>query len=982
MAVTKLMNIKSSPRGRGRHLYNSIRYIINPEKTKDGLLVGGNAGNEADEIYNVMIGTKRDWDKSDGRQGYHFVLSWKPGEIDEDRAYELVKEFCEEYLGEAYDYVFSIHDDHDHVHGHIVFNSVSRTTGYKYRYEKGDWEKYIQPVTDRICERHGLSRLEYEKEKRVGKSYAEHYAEKKGRYTWKKIIRSDIDYMISCSESWQDFLSQMKQIGYTFPRTGVKKDIGEYITFCAPGGHRRRSDSLGIGYTVSDIKKRLTGEMTLEKILSKYSRIVSPEIKRYSMGNFTKQTQYLSPYQSKYVSRYLQPRTYYSWIMFAAWYLNYYRNTHFGAENGTEQWADIKKINKMFCDKRDEEVTYLSKNVAVANSRVSNQNVLVIGGSGTYKTTSVVIPNLFAAVFSNVFLDIKGDLLRKYGKYLEHQGVTVKVLNFINMEESDRWNPFKYIEKETDLIKLITNMQTAVKPPDAMKGDPFWDDGVGLYLQSMFYYEWMRAKEENRYGSMNNIMELVNMESKKVDEEGTTALQAEMDRLAQQKGKDYPPVRDYRKLKEGATETVRSIIIMVNAMLRLLEVPSLKRILEDDDIDIKSLGLGIEGNPQKRTALFLVLPDNDESFNFLISMFYTQLFDVLIRTADFECGGALPIHVRLWADEYYAGPKPLNAEKLMGTIRSRNLSIVPILQSFAQIKTLFPQDKWEIFLDNCATVIYLGTGPASYSTHEYISKLLGEMTIDKRTDGTSTGHSGNASINNDRMGRTLMTPAEVKRMPRKDCIIFIEGQYPIYDQKNLLFNTKIWKEAEILAGETGYKHPVKVIYDEESMSYRTIRQNSPIIFLDKEEVEFYKSAQKSNDSIKVFEMSEEEFLYLNWRAQPPMSEDEIAAIFKEAEKQLDKERIGEEPYGNVSAEKEVESKNKRGKISREELNLSGSIFDCIKRYAEQMDKNQMDELLKGLEAGLSEKQVKSYFGLPADEMGRYRKAYMFANTGK
>lgn len=312
MAVTKLMNIKSSPRGRGRHLYNSIRYIINPEKTKDGLLVGGNAGNEADEIYNVMIGTKRDWDKSDGRQGYHFVLSWKPGEIDEDRAYELVKEFCEEYLGEAYDYVFSIHDDHDHVHGHIVFNSVSRTTGYKYRYEKGDWEKYIQPVTDRICERHGLSRLEYEKEKRVGKSYAEHYAEKKGRYTWKKIIRSDIDYMISCSESWQDFLSQMKQIGYTFPRTGVKKDIGEYITFCAPGGHRRRSDSLGIGYTVSDIKKRLTGEMTLEKILSKYSRIVSPEIKRYSMGNFTKQTQYLSPYQSKYVSRYLQPRTYYS----------------------------------------------------------------------------------------------------------------------------------------------------------------------------------------------------------------------------------------------------------------------------------------------------------------------------------------------------------------------------------------------------------------------------------------------------------------------------------------------------------------------------------------------------------------------------------------------------------------------------------------------------------------------------------------------
>lgn len=672
-----------------------------------------------------------------------------------------------------------------------------------------------------------------------------------------------------------------------------------------------------------------------------------------------------------------------AWIMFIAWYLNYYRNTHFGAENGTEQWADIKKMNKLFCDKKDEEITYLSKNVAVANNKVSNQNILVIGGSGAYKTTSVVIPNLLAALFSNVYLDIKGDLLRKYGKYLRSQGITVKVLNFINMEESDRWNPFAYIEKETDLIKLITNMQAAVKPPDAMKGDPFWDDGVALYLQSMFYYEWMQAKEENRYGSMNNIMELVNMESKKVDEEGTTALQAEMDRLAERKGRDYPPVRDYRKLKEGATETVRSIIIMVNAMLRLLEVSSLKRILEEDDIDIKSIGLGIGGNPKKKTALFLVLPDNDESFNFLISMFYTQLFDVLIRTADFECGGSLPIHVRLWADEYYAGPKPLNTEKLMGTIRSRNLSIVPILQSFAQIKALFPQDKWEIFLDNCATVVYLGTGPASYSTHEYISKLLGEMTIDKRSDGTSTGHFGNASINNGRMGRTLMTPAEVKRMPRKNCIILIEGQYPIYDQKNLIFDTKIWKEAEKLAGRTGYKHPVKVIYDEESMSYRTIRQRSPIVFLDKEEVEFYKSAQKNNDSIKVFEMTEEDFLYLNWRAQPPMSEDEIAAIFKQAEEQRKKENVGiDKNDQEKDPDKEAGLKEKSREIQRKDMILSGSILDCIKRYADQVDKEQMDELLKGLEAGLTEKQVKSYFGLPAEEMSRYRKAYMFANSKK
>lgn len=308
MAVTKLMNIKSCPHGAGRHLYNSIRYIINPEKTKDGLFVGGNAGSDAAEIYNVMIDTKRDWDKTDGRQGYHFVLSWKPGEVNAEEAFQLIKEFCEEYMGDNYDYVFSVHDDQEHIHGHIVFNSVNRNNGYKYRYEKGDWEKYIQPITDKICEKYGLSSLEYEKGKRKGKSYAEHFAEKEGRYTWKKIIQSDIDYMISCSDSWKDFLDQMRQIGYSFPRSGVKKNIGEYITFCEPGGHRRRSDSLGPGYSVADIKKRLSND----KITEKRSEYISPRIEKSRMGTFRRQGSYLTSYQMKRVKRFLQTSTYFS----------------------------------------------------------------------------------------------------------------------------------------------------------------------------------------------------------------------------------------------------------------------------------------------------------------------------------------------------------------------------------------------------------------------------------------------------------------------------------------------------------------------------------------------------------------------------------------------------------------------------------------------------------------------------------------------
>lgn len=667
------------------------------------------------------------------------------------------------------------------------------------------------------------------------------------------------------------------------------------------------------------------------------------------------------------------------WIMVIAWYQDYYRNTHPGAEHGTEDWGNVKELTKSLRDKDEMKNTYLSKNIAIGDNVLSNKNILVIGGSGTYKTTSVLTPNLLMTACTNVILDIKGDLIRKHGNYLKSKGVTVKSLNLINPEESDRYNPFKYVEKETDIIKLITNIQASVKPPDAMKGDPFWDDGVALYLQAMFYHEWLQSKEEGRRPTMNNILKLVNMEVKKVDEEGTTALQVEMDRLAGIHGDNYPPCRDYRKLKEGATETVRSIIIMVNAMLRLCETASIHRILEDDDIDIKSLGLGVDGNPNKKTALFLVMPDNDPSFNFFISMFYTQMFDVLTRTADFECKGPLPIHVRLWADEFYAGPKPQNTETLLGTIRSRNLSIVPMLQSVAQIKTLFPQEKWEIFTGNCAALIYLGTGPADYSTHKYISDLLGEMTIDTKKDGVTTGMHGNAHRDNDRAGRGLMTPGEVKRMSRRHCIIFLEGQYPIYDEKAIPFKTKMWLESEKLAEPSGYRHPVRVVYNEKTMSYKTITSKSSIQFLDRQEVDFYKQAARTDDTIKVFELDEEEFLYLNWKKDPPISEEEIENIFKQAKKErMEQEEGLKELPEDVKTHQDQEEDGKADVAEPEEWDLSGSILDCITRNAGRLSNEQLNEILLGLEAGLDENMIKKYFCMPVDKMRQYRRAYMFS----
>lgn len=251
MATTKLLNIGTAKRGGSSHLFNSIRYIMNPEKTENGLLIGGNSGSTPAEVYDVMMQTKKDWEKLDKRQGYHFIISFPPGEADRERAYKVIQDFCEEYLGENYDHVFALHTDQAHLHGHIVFNSVNRINGYKYRYEKGDWEKYIQPVTDKICEKYGLPKLEYEKGKKKGRSYAEHKAEKEGRPFWKKIIRADIDYVISCSDSFSDFLEQMKMFGYEI------KDR-KYITFLPPGAERGHRDYLlGAGYTRADIEHRI-----------------------------------------------------------------------------------------------------------------------------------------------------------------------------------------------------------------------------------------------------------------------------------------------------------------------------------------------------------------------------------------------------------------------------------------------------------------------------------------------------------------------------------------------------------------------------------------------------------------------------------------------------------------------------------------------------------------------------------------------------
>lgn len=256
------------------------------------------------------------------------------------------------------------------------------------------------------------------------------------------------------------------------------------------------------------------------------------------------------------------------------------------------------------------------------------------------------------------------------------------------------------------------------------------------------------------------------------------------------------------------------------------------------------------------------------------------------------------------------------------------------------------------------------------------------MTIDTRNDGVTTGVHGNSSLNNQRAGRGLMTPGEVKRMNRKKCLIFMEGQYPIMDWKNLPFDTAVWKESKRLAGKTGYKHPVRVVYNPKTMTYRTIRNKQDFQVLDKKDVEFYKEAEKTDRSIKVCEINEEDFLYLNFDTNPTPTEEELIQMFEQSKKDtgLQEKAIEMEEQStqdNISVVPNFGTEGVVEEKQEDEWDLSGTINQCIQRYAERLTEDQLNEILLGLENGLTEEEVKSYFTFPVEKMNQYRRAYQF-----
>ena len=576
--------------------------------------------------------------------------------------------------------------------------------------------------------------------------------------------------------------------------------------------------------------------------------------------------------------------------------------------------------------------------------------------------------------------------MRDYGLYLKEKGYTIRCLNLKYPEQSDRYNPFEYIETEEDIIKLIANIQKSITPPDAMKGEPFWDDGVALYLQSLFYYEWWYAEKEGRTKEFNNVLILVNLEAQKdlskpveKGKQPVTMLQTKMDELADEDSPDNPAVRDYRKLKDGAAETVRSIIIITNAKLKLCETKALKRIFEEDDMHLKEFATGVGGTLEKpnknKLIIFLCVDDSDQSYNFVCSMLYSQALTILMRMADNNLGGSLPIPLELWLDEFYAGARPADCAQLMGVIRSRNISMIPILQSVSQLKDLYQGEKAEIIHDNCPIFWFGGCGQGAIETQKAISELLGKATVDIASDGSN---GNNRSNNYQKAGRELMTPAEVKNMNKHNCIVFLEDERPIFDRKSLPWEgNPLFKHAMQLnkeSGVGGYIVEPKSMIDPHTGEYVTIHNSINI-----------EETCEIPEGVKPIDIFSDEFLHMNFTYKEPADSDisdelkRLYALESNFNKKEQRRKTANKANKNVRAYVTSENSNtdKMDKIDNKDTSddIPDSIEDGIIQYFSHMNENQRKLIQAAIENGMPDMFIRRMFRMDYEKMKQYYDSY-------
>jgi len=423
-----------------------------------------------------------------------------------------------------------------------------------------------------------------------------------------------------------------------------------------------------------------------------------------------------------------------------------------------------------------------TERISIFNYKLNN-NILVMGGSGSGKTRGFLMPNILQAHSSFVVTDPKGEILEKSGHFLLKKGYKIRVLNLDNKAASDGYNPFVYIHPERQGYeeRVLSLIEAIIVNTDGAEqkggGDPFWGKAERLFLQAIFFFVADGLPKHLR--NMNSVLGLISW--LKIEEE-KDEMDSKLDRFAEdfakKFGDDHIGVEQYREFRSKASgKTAKSIVISAVARLAPFRASSIKKIFSQDTMNLETLG-------EEKMAIFVVVPPTDNTFNFIAGMLFTQMFQELQYCATEKYkhkGQRLPVPVRFLLDEFANTCTIPNFVKILAYARSFGIGIVPILQSLEQIKNMY-KDEWGVVVDNCNVLLYLGS-IAHMDTLEYMSKLLGKATFDKKTTGRTRGGKGSSSQNWDVIGRELLDPSEIRKIPKEDCLLVVGGRNPFYSKK-------------------------------------------------------------------------------------------------------------------------------------------------------------------------------------------------------
>ncbi|AIQ62535.1 conjugal transfer protein TraG [Paenibacillus stellifer] len=506
-------------------------------------------------------------------------------------------------------------------------------------------------------------------------------------------------------------------------------------------------------------------------------------------------------------------------------YLASPRNYRRREEHGSARWGKARQIHSKYRSKQPEQNKILTQQVRIGldgRKHRRNLNVLVVGGSGSGKTRFYAKPNVMQAHTSFVVLDPKGEILRDTGHLLKSKGYDIKVLDLINPHRSHGYNPFAYLQDDKDVLKLVTNLIRNTTPKGSNTNDPFWERSETALLEALVLYLLYEAPPEEQNFPM--VMEMIAAaEVREEDETYQSPLDELFERLAM-RDPEHLAVKQYNIFKLAAGKTAKSILIGLGVRLEKFNLHSIAGMSMFDEMELPVMG-------ERKTAMFAVIPDNDSSFNFIVGMLYTQLFQCLMYEADYRHGGRLPIHVHFVMDEFANVALPDEFDKLLSTMRSREISVSIILQNLAQLKALY-KDAWESIVGNCDEFLYLGGN--EQSTHKYVSELLGKETIDTNTYGQSKGRSGSYSINYQQSGRELLTPDEVRLLDNRYALLFIRGERPVQDDKYDLL-----RHPHVSLTTDGNGLPYQHGGTEQALDWRSVflHENGDYELLSEEEVE-------------------------------------------------------------------------------------------------------------------------------------------------